>query len=359
MGERADQVTRHYTTDASSAAGANKIEHTDDTAEIRAEIEETRAEMSGTIDAIQERLNPQHLKEQVKEQVREQFQEVKATVRDATIGKAEDMVRNVGDTLDEARYGLMETIRQNPIPAALVGIGLSWLFMNQRSGTGRRYNRAAHQNRYDRSGQPYSYYASQQDYAGRTSYYPSGTDTYGNDIASQGARAARDTLHRAQETAGNVVNRAQETVGTIADRTQATVGTIADRTQETVGNVVSQAQETASTVASQTQEAAGYLADQAQYQAQRVEDRFQQVLYENPLAVGAVALALGTAVGFSLPQTQRENELLGEARDTFIDRAQGVAQDTLEKVQQVAGDVMDQAQSTVQEKAKEHGLTAD
>jgi len=344
MGERSDQMNRDYKTGASNAAGADKIEQTEDTAEIRAEIEETRTEMSGTIEAIQDRLNPQHLKEQVKDQVREQIQEVKATVREATIGKAEDMVRNAGDTLDQARYGLMETIRQNPIPAALVGLGLGWLFMNRQSAPDRRYYRET---------QPH--YGDRQGYTGRTSTY---ADTYATtNWGDQGQGSAKGTLHRVQEAAGNVVNRAQDTVGTLADRTQETVGTIADRTQETVGNVVSQAQETASSVASQTQEAVGYIADRAQYQAQRVEDRFQHALYENPLAVGAVALAIGTAVGFSLPQTQRENELLGEARDTFIDRAQEVAQDTLEKVQQVAGDVMDQAQTTVQEKAKEHGLT--
>jgi len=352
MGERSDEVNRYYDPGASNPAGTDEIKHTDDTAEIRAGIEETRAEMSDTIEAIQERLNPQHLKEQVKDQVREQFQEVKATVREATIGKAEDMVRNAGDTLDEARYGLMETIRQNPIPAALVGIGLGWLFMNRQSAPNRRYNRYSGQARYYREGQPH--YGDRQGYTGRTSAY---ADAYGSTWADQGERSAKGTLHRVQDTAGNVVNRAQETVGAIADRTQETVGTIADRTQETVGNVVSQAQETASSVASQTQEAVGYIADQAQYQAQRVEDRLQRALYENPLAVGAVALAIGTAVGFSLPQTQRENELLGEARDTLIDRAQEVAQDTLEKVQQVAGDVVDQAQTTVQEKAKEHGLT--
>jgi hypothetical protein len=309
-------------------------------------IEETRAEMSETIETIQERLSPQHLKEQVKEQVREQFEDAKATVRDATIGKAEEMVRDAGDTLNEARYGLMETIRQNPIPAALVGIGLGWLFMNRRSGAPRSYNRYSDQDRYYRGGQ--RYYGGQRGYARGANYYAGGTYAYGNDIVDQGERGARSTLQRAQETAGNVVDRAQETVGTIADRTQ-----------QTVGNVVGQAQETASNIASQTQEAVGYIADQAQYQAQRVEDSFQQALYENPLAVGAVALALGTAVGFSLPQTQRENELLGEARDNLIDRAQEVAQDTVEKVQQVAGEVMDQAQTTVRESAKERGLTTE
>jgi gas vesicle protein len=354
MGERSDEVNRHSDTGASNPASAEEIQHTDDTTEIRAGIEETRAEMSEIIEAIQERLNPQHLKEQVKDQVREQFHDVKATVREATIGKAEDMVRNVGDTLDDARYGLMETIRQNPMPAALVGIGLGWLFMNKRSAPSRRYARYNEQARYYREAQPY--YGYQQGYTGRVNTY---VDSDGNDWADNGERGAKRALHQVQETAGNVVNRAQETVGTLADRTQETVGTIAGRTQETVGNVVSQAQETASSVANQTQEAVGYVADQAQYQAQRLEDRFQRALQQNPLGVGAVALAIGTAVGFSLPQTERENELLGEARDSLIDRAQEVAQDTLEKVQQVAGDVMDQAQTTAQEKAKERGLTQD
>ena len=54
-----------------------------------------------------------------------------------------------------------------------------------------------------------------------------------------------------------------------------------------------------------------------------------------PLAIGAVALALGTAVGLAVPQTA-ENEWMGEARDTLVDKAQSVSQDAIEKVQQVA-----------------------
>jgi ElaB/YqjD/DUF883 family membrane-anchored ribosome-binding protein len=310
----------------------------DNTAEIRANIDQTRTEMSETIDAIQERLSPQHLKEQVKEQVREQFHEAKATVREATIGKAEEMVRNAGDTINEARYSLMETIRDNPIPAAMVGIGLGWLFMNRRSAPSRGSMRYRDEIRY-RGARPY--YTDEYGYAS-DSMYPSGQHRSGGGMVEQGQRAVGETFQRAQETAGEVVNRAQQRVGDVTDKAQ-----------ETVGNVVSQAQETAGNVVSQAQETAGYIADQAQYQAQRVEERFKQTLYENPLAVGAVALALGTAVGFTLPQTERENELLGEARDNLIDRAQEVAQDTVEKVKQVAGDVLDQAQTTVQESVKE------
>jgi hypothetical protein len=311
-------------------AGAAEGASADDTAVIRDEIEETRAEMGETIDAIQERLSPAHIKDQVKEQVREQFHEATATVRDATIGKAEAMVRNAGDTINEARYGLMETIRQNPIPAALVGLGLGWMFMNRRSGTSRSYDRY--------SG---SYDWADRGYARGANAYPRGAYSYRGDMTDEHDEG---TLHRAQAAAERIANRAQEKVGNAVNQAQ-----------ETAGSVVDQAQETASNLASQTQQAVGNLADQAQYQAQRVEDRFQQALYENPLAVGAVALALGTAVGFALPQTQRENELMGEARDNLIDRAQEAAQSTVQQVQQVAGEVIDQAQTTIQEQTRERG----
>jgi len=74
----------------------------------RAEIERTRADMSETVDAIQERLSPENLKEQAKDRVRE-----------ATVGRAQ-----------EAGSGIVETIRANPVPAALTGIGLGWLLVS-------------------------------------------------------------------------------------------------------------------------------------------------------------------------------------------------------------------------------------
>jgi hypothetical protein len=42
MGERSDEMNRHYDTGASDAVGTDEIAPTDDTAEIRAGIEETR-----------------------------------------------------------------------------------------------------------------------------------------------------------------------------------------------------------------------------------------------------------------------------------------------------------------------------
>lgn len=335
MGQRPDEMSRYELGETGSET---------DPAEIRAEIEETRAEMTGTIDAIQERLSPSYLKEQVKEQVREQFQEAKSAVRDATLGKVEDMARTANETFTEARYGLMETIRQNPLPAAIAGIGLGWLWINRQSGSPRRYSRSADMGYY-REGQ--TYYPNQRGYVGGASY--SGT-------AERNQVGVGQTLHRAQDAAGHTLNRAQEAVGDFADRAQETVGDFADRAQDTVSDLAGRAQETVGSAVDQTRETAGYLADQAQEQAQRLEDRFQRLLHENPLAVGAVALAVGTAVGFALPQTERENQLMGEARDNLVERTAEVAQETFEKARQVAGDVVEQAQTTAQQSAEKQGL---
>ena len=109
---------------------------------------------------------------------------------------------------------------------------------------------------------------------------------------------------------------------------------------------------TAARAASAAGETASSLTTQAQYGAQRLEDRFQQSLRTNPLAVGAMALALGTAIGLALPQTERENAPMGEARDMLVERAQELAQETIRKVQQVASEV----QTTVQQEAQAQGL---
>jgi len=78
---------------------------TDDEAEqaheIRAEIEETRVEMGGTLNELGDRLDPANLVSQAKD-----------NVRDATIGRVEETAKGASDMV-------METIRQNPIPCLL------------------------------------------------------------------------------------------------------------------------------------------------------------------------------------------------------------------------------------------------
>ncbi len=77
----------------------------DEVEATRAQIELTRAEMTETVDALQERLDPQRLKERAKVQAR-------------------DTARSTGSEI-------LETIKQNPIPAAIAG-GLLGLLLLRR-----------------------------------------------------------------------------------------------------------------------------------------------------------------------------------------------------------------------------------
>ena len=124
--------SRAYDEDAYRGAGLTAADEAVDTSDpdaIRANIERTRAEMSNKIDEIQDRLAPSNLAEQAKDAVRE-----------ATIGRVEGMWQSAGDNVEYARQSMFETVRTNPIPAAMVGIGLGWLLMNRRSAPQPRYS---------------------------------------------------------------------------------------------------------------------------------------------------------------------------------------------------------------------------
>lgn len=266
--------------------------HEDKTDEIREDIEQTRAEMTGTIGEIQDRLSPSHLKDQVKEQVRDEIQGAKSALRAATLGKVEHMIHETGSVISETSDSIWGTIKQNPVPAALAGLGLAWLFMNRRSPPGRGPRnsndwRSERDWRSDRGGE-----------IGRFEAGHNGN----NRFSAEGDRSgvAGEAIQKVQDRAGELAHDAQEKVG--------------------------------------------HWVDEAQFQARRVEGRFSELMDMNPVALGAVALSLGTAIGLALPRTNKENEWMGDARDNLVDKAQELASEAVDKVQRAAGQEGEQQQ---------------
>lgn len=272
--------------------------------DIRQSIEQTRAEMSGTIDEIQDRLSPANIKEQVIEQVKEQYEHAKESVREATIGKVEDMVERVSLTVNDTGRNIFQTIKANPIPIALVGAGLTWLCINATKGNGR-----AARHSQDRFG----------DYDPRWRRYDEAGSFEGAGLREQAAHTVRDAANAAAGTIADQAHHLRQAAENLADKTRATVSNALTRTQET----------------------AGHLADEAQHQARRAGDRIQSTVWEAPLAAGAMALALGVGIGLAIPQTEKENELMGEARDTLVDKAQSAATEALHQAEQIAERVTD------------------
>lgn len=313
MAERMDEYAAGARRPLDTAGGdAGDIE----TTVIRAEIVETRERMSDTLDEIGERLNPHVIREQVTERVKD-------GIRDATIGRMEHMARSAADRVSDTRSSMADTIRDNPIPAAMVAVGLGWLMWNGRSdrqqgSRGLAAGRSAY-------GGPYAAgyaYGGSNPYTGVGEYAGGYAGAYGSSESERGA------MERARERAGEATDSVKERAHELADRAHDVAGTVAERTHDLAG-----------TVADRTRRGAG-----------RVEDGF----YANPLALGAVAAAVGLAAGLAAPATDREVQLMGGAHDRLVDTVKDRVQDLAQKTETVVDRTANEAKTA----AREEGLTA-
>ena len=99
-----------------------------ETAEIKSEIERTRVEMSETLGEIQERLRPDHL-----------IQQAKDTVADAASGKVRNIMHSAGETAtmvaDQTKYAgrtMADYVRTHPVQMAVVAGGITWWLLRGR-----------------------------------------------------------------------------------------------------------------------------------------------------------------------------------------------------------------------------------
>jgi ElaB/YqjD/DUF883 family membrane-anchored ribosome-binding protein len=88
--------------------------------------------------------------------------------------------------------------------------------------------------------------------------------------------------------------------------------------------------------------------EQVQHLSRRAQTQYEQTLEENPLAIGAIALALGAVVGMAIPSTRYENQLLGDTRENLVQSVEDAARGAFERVQEVAGEVTKQVQDQAQ-----------
>jgi hypothetical protein len=290
---------------------------------VQAELVEAknllRTEMNEAEEKIKRGLG--EARDAVKADVKEAISGAKQAVRAATLGRVEDLATNIGDKMNETRDTLVDTVRNNPVPATIMGVGLVWLLMNrsktskERSGGGA----AAGVN----GGQLFDKAKQAASQAGSA---VSGATHQISDAAGRG-------LHGLSDAAGNAVHGASDATMAIAHR---------------AGDVASQ-------LADQASDAASSVAEGAKQGVKRVEAGFQAQLQNNPMALGAAALAVGAVVGFSLPRTDREDTLMGETRDRLLQQAGGAAHDAATSAAHLA----DQALEGIKKSGNETGASAE
>ena len=269
---------------------------------------------------------------------------------------------------------IVDTIKLNPLPAALIGIGLGWLLMSakrQSTTTTSGYaTRPLGLETYTDDG--YGAYETPT----ATSYgtgYTSGDTGY---TEPSRTAQAKDALGTAAGTVSGFASDAKDKVTDVAGQAKDKVTDVAGQAKDTAADLAAQAKDKAadlaaqaSGLAAQAKDKASDLTEQAKTRAadlaSGVKDKAADVVgtvgvkanqfgtaaksqgqyaastldsfvHENPLAAGAIALVVGAAVGLALPSTSKENELIGPTRDRLVDQAGVQASEMVGKVQHVA-----------------------
>jgi hypothetical protein len=265
-------------------------------AEIERDVQQSRADIEHTLDAIQERLSPGQLVDQAIGYFRG--------------GRGVDFARNLGDS-----------IAANPIPVTLMGVGLAWMMLSgQRSARdGDRANPAYWDEDLDPIEEHYTGFAEDDmAYLGPEAEPGGG---FGEDLKEAG-RTAKDRMgelgEQARERAREAGTRARERVG------RARSG-VAERAHDARAR--------------------------ASYYGRRARQGMLRSLDEQPLVLGAIGLAIGAALGAALPPTETEDELMGETRDKALRRATKVGREQAGKVREAAGAVAAAAREEVGKQA--------
>jgi hypothetical protein len=210
--------------------------------------------------------------------------------------KGSDFVRDLGDAA-----------RKNPISAALIGMGVLWLFTGGR--TAERVGDLVRGAGFDRI----------------------------PDAAGNALDAARSTLRSGTESIGNGVSSAAET---LRDRSAAGLDRVARAGSEYADAAYDYAQN--------IPDAGGVLFSTAR-------ENLSELFRAQPLALGAVGLAIGAGIAAALPTTDIEAEYLGEASDNFKEQAVDFASEQVSRAATVAEDVV----TAVSDEARKQGLTVD
>ena len=260
-----------------------------ETDEIRGEIERTRVEMSETIGEIQDRLRPDHLLQQARDGMKE-----------AAVGKAKTIMSSASESAyrgaQRARgYGnhLAWYAKGHPIRMAITAGVVTWLCMRNRSSSEQFFG--ASDTSWDQD-----------------EYLP--TEPSLSDRVSDAASTAR------------------QTVGEYASTAKQAVGGYASSARETVGEYAATARETVNDYAQSAASSARAASMRARSAASRATTTVDDFVHENPLAAGAIAVAIGAAIGLAVRSTAYEDRTMGATRDQALAKAKNVANNVKQNV---------------------------
>jgi DNA-binding FrmR family transcriptional regulator len=291
-----------------------------DPAQIERELGETRSRLGGHLDALQNRLSPGQLLDDVMAQLRSN-------------GGAE-FGRN-----------LLDSVRANPLPAALTGVGLAWMMASNGRNTGTVANALPDPIRSDINARlrkaelgvrraadepEHAYDARLASARGQVL----GVARHAQETTSSFSARVADAMAAARESVSDSVHDERERLGNAGEALRGAAGSIST---------------SISGAGQSLQGAAGSSWAQGRDQVARI----MEAIAESPVLLGALGVAAGAVLGALLPVSEQERVHLGGVAGQVRDSAAGVARDLADQGSAVARAAMDGGRSA----AEARGLT--
>lgn len=309
---------------------------------MQREIRERQARIGDTIQVLKRktaRLAPRHLMEQTMNRMH--------TTTGGYGERAQDRYYEpIRNQSHQRSHSVGETMRSNPIPLAMIGIGLGWLALTA-SGYDRRIARSgAMHNVRDRAG-------SAAQYARDTFYSAGGTVR----------DAASHAYERASDAASHVYERASDAVDEAGDRVRGLTDQARDRAQD-------MRRDMSSRVDSHIGNHGGNHGGASQFRASdrlhSATGRFWEMVDDHPVVAGMMGVALGAALGASIPSSRYEDRWVGDYADEATNRAKEMALDAMDRGTRAAraaveaakeevGDAVSAASDAAREEARKPG----
>ena len=304
----------------------NDNSHSHSAAELQREIEADRHRIEEKLHAIEERMSPGQLMDELLEYARQS-------------GGAE-YVSNLGKAL-----------RTNPIPVTLLGVSLAWLFANpgarptgasERDEAREEYPLATVKGAVRRTGPV------EASFGERYSHF---TDEGGNRfraLTDAGGRRAGHFVDQSgkayrgfADAAGKQMKDIRDEAGTLFDGASGWASDTWRQVSTSTGRLTGSIAQAGSSVAGSVQDAARTFENRSA----QLNDAILRHFRDQPLVGGALAVAVGAAIGAALPHTELEDEAVGDVSDKLrrdiISNASETAQETVGTAREVlnkAGD---------------------
>lgn len=280
---------------------------------LERDIAHTRSELSETIDEIEHRLSPSHLKHEVMDAVHDTIDSVQDRLNPRRIAR-------------QAGTNMMQTIKENPLPSLIAGLSVGWLLTRGQgsSNTDSRYDGYGYETdprpRY--TGRRYGSGYDARRYPAEYGYGEYGRPSYDDRRGYTDDRYDYDGSSDDSNDA-SIRDRAAEQATAVRDQVASAAGTAQEQVQ--------------------------YVGRQVYSGANQATNWIEDFVLNNPLAAGALAAGVGALLGGMAPSTDLEDEWMGETRDRLVHQADRKAADTLQRVEHVVERVAEEAQESAQQ----------